>query len=159
MNSNVDIGLSHADLGQQKNCQVNIGKASVRNTDMMFVYNRDPDIHIEVGEPNVFKVSNKGIPISHQLTRIQGSNGTGNSDWMTVKSADENMKELIRLKQRQNDIIELKNFDMHTDVRNPAFEYKQSYPFNFNLLKISDHQQKLKLACDLFKTQVKQTAL
>lgn len=68
VNSNVEIGPAHSELLQNKNCPVNIGKASVRNTDIIFGP-KDPDIQIEVGEPTVFKVSNKGIPISCQLTR------------------------------------------------------------------------------------------
>lgn len=90
VNSNYEIGPAHSDLLQNKNCSVNIGKASVRNTDIIFG-KRDPDIQIEVGEPNVFKISNKGIPISCQLTRQKAGKTTGNTDWMTVKTADEDV--------------------------------------------------------------------
>jgi hypothetical protein len=57
---------------------------------------------------------------------------------MSVKTADEEVKERLRQMRRQNDIVSLKNFEI-IDVRNPALEYKESVPFNFNLLKISTH--------------------
>ena len=94
VNSNVEIGPSHSDLSHNKNCPVNIGKSSVRNTDIIFGP-KDPDLQIELGEPNLFKVSNKGIPISCQLTRQQAGKTTGNTDWMCAKTADEDVKERL----------------------------------------------------------------
>lgn len=38
-----------------------------------------------------------------------------------------------------------------SDVRNSELEYKGEVPFDFNLLKISAHQQMLRQACEMYK--------
>ena len=63
MDSCVDIGPSHEDLLQGKHCVVNLSKASDRNTDKMFGP-KDCDLQLEIGEPYIFKISNKGTSMT-----------------------------------------------------------------------------------------------
>ena len=63
VDSNIEIGPAHSDIKMTRLCSVDFGKASIRNTDAMFGP-KDRDLNIELGEPNKFPASNKGISMS-----------------------------------------------------------------------------------------------
>ena len=67
-------------------------KTSYRDTDIIFGP-RDRDILSEVGEPNVFKLSNKVTIIGDQSSREQAGKLVEDSKWLRLKGAGDEIKE------------------------------------------------------------------
>ena len=124
-----------------------IKEKPARNTGTLFA-STDPNMLTEPGSPPVFTTSGRGVPLGKHIDRIQANRQAGgNSNWLRVKTNNDQRKEAREEAQNERDRFGLMLFNI-ANVREHKLEFTEA-PMSLDLHKARGHQSLVKTGCQL----------